>query len=509
VRLRFYFEKMSRQLCNEGRRGIQMMTYVGLMATGSMVQSVNAATIFVAPKGADNAAGTQDAPVATVERAEALAQPGDTVFMRGGTYAFKSATAEAGVTLTKAGTASKRRFYFAYPGEKPVFDFTGLSAAKRIKGVWVKADWLHIRGIEMFGVQQTASMQAHENWCVYVQGGSHNIFESLDLHHNMGPGLFIVDGGANLILNCDSHDNWDAYSYAGTTPAPGENADGFGFHSRNPDDTGTVFRGCRAWWNADDGWDFINAYAPAVVENSWAWLNGYKAGTTTASGNGNGFKMGGFGMPPVVPTTPIPKHTVRNCIGFLNRAAGFYQNHHPVVNYYYNNTSFNNRAANFNLLGYGLSNSDDQASMGVLRNNIAFTGTALSNATSGSGVDAKNNSWNLSVTVSADDFESTDTAGVGGPRKADGSLPDIRFLKIKAGSDLIDKGVDVGLLYAGSAPDLGARESNLPVALRAQRGKLEPIYQGSHMQAYNLVGRREADPVFSGGLTGTPIRLIP
>jgi hypothetical protein len=84
------------------------------------------------------------------------------------------------------------------------------------------------------------------------------------------PGFFIVDGGVNHILNCDLHHNWDTYFYAGTTPAPGENADGFGFHSRNPADTGTVFRGCRSWWNADDGWDFINSYAPALVEDSWA-----------------------------------------------------------------------------------------------------------------------------------------------------------------------------------------------------------------------------------------------
>ena len=49
--------------------------------------------------------------------------------------------------------------------------------------------------------------------------------------------------------------------------------------------------------------------------------------------------------------------------------------------------------------------------------------------------------------------------GVDGPRLADGSLPDLDFLKLSPDSDLIDAGVNVGLPYNGSAPDLGAFES--------------------------------------------------
>ena len=46
-----------------------------------------------------------------------------------------------------------------------------------------------------------------------------------------------------------------------------------------------------------------------------------------------------------------------------------------------------------------------------------------------------------------------------GPRKADGSLPDIDFLRLVAGSHLIDAGVNVGLPFNGSAPDLGYFET--------------------------------------------------
>jgi len=45
-------------------------------------------------------------------------------------------------------------------------------------------------------------------------------------------------------------------------------------------------------------------------------------------------------------------------------------------------------------------------------------------------------------------------------RKSDGSLPDIDFMHLASGSELIDTGVDLGLSYWGDAPDLGAFESN-------------------------------------------------
>ena len=76
-----------------------------------------------------------------------------------------------------------------------------------------------------------------------------------------------------------------------------------------------------------------------------------------------------------------------------------------------------------------------------------------------SGTIQQNNSWNLtSVTASEADFLSLDPALAKAPRQADGSLPNNNFARLISGSDLIDKGVDVGLPYNGIAPDLGAYE---------------------------------------------------
>jgi hypothetical protein len=75
-----------------------------------------------------------------------------------------------------------------------------------------------------------------------------------------------------------------------------------------------------------------------------------------------------------------------------------------------------------------------------------------------SGAIQQNNSWNLSVTADASDFVSLSEDLAKAPRQADGSLPDNDFAKLVSGSDLIDKGVNVGLPYLGGAPDLGAFE---------------------------------------------------
>src|SRR5262249_15122423 len=160
---------------------------------------------------------------------------------------------------------------------------------------------------------------------------------------------------------------------------------GFGCHPNRAGDTGNVFRGCRAWWNTDDGWDFINAAEACTVEHSWAWYNGYKPDAlnngqpvSLSSGNGNGFKGGGYGLPPADVPAKVPQHALRSNLALFNKAAGFYANHSPNSPIFYNNTGYKN-SVNFNLLGVG-SDGSTEISVGLLRNNLAFAGTATSNA---------------------------------------------------------------------------------------------------------------------------------
>ncbi|HMJ53753.1 MAG TPA: right-handed parallel beta-helix repeat-containing protein [Polyangiaceae bacterium] len=405
---------------------------------------LRAATFYVAPNGSDTNPGTEMQPFATIAQGQTAASAGDTVYIRGGEYIFNSSTAAVGVLFNKSGAQNQRINYWAYPGEKPIFDFFGMNAQARLYGFRVTGSWLHFRGLELRGVQQII-MTVNESWCIRVEGGSNDIFELLDLHHNQGPGLFIQAGSSNQVLNVDSHENYD--------PAmSGGNSDGFGCHSTG---TGNIFSGCRSWWNSDDGFDFINSPGACTVEHSWAFRNGYQPGTTTAAGNGAGFKAGGFGLDTTTFPATIPRHVIRFNVAWGNRSQGFYANHHPGAIEWLNNTAFNN-PRNFDMLA------DVGAAAHFLRNNLAAgTGTALANATAAE-IDQVSNSWSLAVTVSNADFASVTDTSVLSPRQADGSLPNIDYLHLAAGSDLIDKGVSVGFPHVGAAPDLGAFEYGAP-----------------------------------------------
>ncbi len=284
------------------------------------------------------------------------------------------------------------------------------------------------------------------------------------MHHNSGNGIFIGKGtGGHLVLNCDAHDNYDATSSQGQ----GQNADGFGVHYQTSGAT-TIVRGCRSWWNSDDGYDLINQEVPVTVENSWAMGNGFAMYGTfnPAAGNGNGFKMGSS-------ATGV-RHLVQNNVAWKNKASGFYANHSSGGNTWYNNTSFMN-GTQYNMLASPAGDPNTTITLTgamahIMRNNIGYP-NRNSNMTD---VDTMFNSWDLNITPAATDFLSIadpsvsgtgiaiESSGAIGPRAADGSMPAVDFLKLAAASRMIDKGTNVGLPFVGAAPDLGAYEFGAP-----------------------------------------------
>ncbi len=433
-----------------------------VLATALAASSAHAAEYYVAPTGSDSNAGTMAAPWATLQKGVNTAVAGDTVFIRGGTYRITTpATSGAGINFNKSGTSDTNRIkYWAYPGEVPVFDFSGLtiSTSGYTNGFSVSGSWLHFKGLEVANVP----MNMYSNNGISVNNGSNDIFESLNLHHNSGTGLFIGNGmGGHLVLNSDAHDNYDPNSNQGM----GQNADGFGVHYQTAG-ARTIIRGCRAWWNSDDGYDLINHEVSVTVEYSWAMGNGYaNYGTTNPTdGNGNGFKMGSS-------KTGV-RHLVQGNVAWKNKAAGFYANHSSGGNTWYNNTSFSN-GTQYNMLASPPDMPDVMITLTgslvhIMRNNLGMP-NRNSNM---NGVDTMFNSWDTppGITPANADFLSVtdpsvsgtgmsiESSGAIGPRAADGGMPKIDFLKLAAGSKMIDKGTDVGLPFVGSAPDLGAYE---------------------------------------------------
>lgn len=390
---------------------------------------------FVATSGSDGNSGSIDQPFATLSHAHSLAQPGDTIYLRGGTYVLDKV-----LTLTNSGEAGKPITVSSFQGEKVVLDGSGIPTPEEFNGRTIHltdVSYNHFKGIEI--------TNGPDGGLLIDGASSHNVFEQIVAHHNgrasvaEGTGIAIYGTGSdNLFLNCDSYANYDVLG-------GGENADGFAVDAG----AGNVLRGCRAWNNSDDGFDFFNASFESNREGSavraeecWAWENGYDP-NGVPRGDGDGFKLGG--QRPGLGNTS-GGHTVVNCVSWNNLHDGFEGNDASIPITVVNSTAYGNDAQNFhfNVAGH------------ILENNICYQpgkGMALA-----SGTIQIANAWNLDVTVSAADFLSLADTAARGARQADGSLPDTDFLHLAAGSDLIDKGVDVGLPSIGK-PDLGAFEA--------------------------------------------------
>lgn len=420
---------------------------------------LKAAEFFVSPTGSDADPGTLERPFATVQRAQNAVAPGDTVHIRGGTYAIKEnqiARKEriwAYVTyLDKSGTPEHRITYQAYKDERPVFDLSAVKpAGLRIDAFYVPASWVHIKGLEVIGVQVT--LKQHTQSVCFANDGSHNIYELLSMHDGQAIGIYSVRGADNLFLNCDACRNWDYTSEDGK----GGNVDGFGCHPPKGG-TGNIFRGCRSWFNSDDGYDCINAHESVTFENCWAMYNGLNP-KLERLGDGNGFKAGGYGSTPAdrLPS-PIPRHTVRFCLAVGNRANGFYSNHHPGGSDWFNNSAYRN-GANFNMLCRLVDNRTDVDGYGhKMRNNLGYKGRAELVKLDGSKSDAASNWFDLGLKLADKDFVSLDESELVQPRQANGDLPVIGFMHPAAGSVVIDRGADVGFPYHSAKPALGAFE---------------------------------------------------
>lgn len=335
---------------------IGLLSSLGIL-TASFV-SVEARTYYVSPAGTASADGSLSHPFPSLIDAQKLVAPGDSVLFREGTYRPSTESSmglmenkySCAFLLDKNGEEGKPITYMAYPGEKVVFDMSEYKPmGKRVAVFYVQGDWLVFKDFDITGTQVVVFDGSNtQSECFRIAGGNHGLYENLRMHHGMAIGWFLVEGSHNLVLNCDAWCNYDSHN-KDLAGADGGNVDGFGCHGR-PGSVGNKFKGCRAWWNSDDGFDLIDAFEPVVIEDCVAFYNGYKPGTFDKAGDGNGFKAGGYGMRAHKPTPEVsPVHEVRNCVSYRNRASGYHANHHLGAIIWTDNISIGNRI-NFNMV---------------------------------------------------------------------------------------------------------------------------------------------------------------
>lgn len=417
------------------------------------------AIYYVAPSGLDTNPGTSNSPFATIMRAQSAASSGSTVYLRGGSYFLNNSNLTKTNSpwaivnnLTKSGIS-----YLAFPGERPVFDFSGVRPIDlRVTAFLVTASDCVFKGFDVVGVQIVITNTHTQSECFRIVNGNRNRFEQLAMHDGMGNGWYLTDGSSNLVLNCD------AYRNRGLDGGSLGNIDGFGCHPAHTSGTGNVIRGCRSWFNSDDGYDCINAKAVVTFDNCWAFYNGYFTNFQNSTGDGNGFKSGGYGVSGNSYPTPVPRHVTRFCLSVRNRATGFDANHHTGGLDWFDNTAYRN-GVNFDMLcnldAKGYSN-DVPGFDHVMKNNVGyFGGSEVINL--GPSNDVSFNYFTLPVTVTAADFMTLDESLLTAPRQPNGDLPYVAFAQLVSGSDLVNAGTNVGVAFAGAAPDLGIFEYGL------------------------------------------------
>lgn len=389
---------------------------------------------FVAPDGDDANPGTEEAPFATLPRALQVVRRGHVIVLRGGVYHHDQMIR----IQTPSGFFGEMITLMAYPGEVPILDFSGQPRLRDQHGIRLNANFWHVKGI-------TVRYAAHNG---IRMDGSYNILEQVTAYGNHDTGIHLAGGAAyNLVLHSDSFRNFNYDPLR--TPRIGNAADGFG--AKTNVGPGNRFVGCRAWENSDDGFDFWEAQHTILVENSWAFGNGDAAvfgSPPNFEGNGNGFKLGGNGV--------RADHVVRRSMAFDNvgasgNAKGFDFNNNPGAMRLEHNTAFRNgRNFWFPLEPPG-------GPQPVFLNNLSVRPATQHVALSPNAIVA-GNSWQLPVAVTEEVFESTDAALAKGPRRPDGTLPDVPFLRPRPDAPIVDAGVAFGHPFHGRAPDIGAVE---------------------------------------------------
>jgi hypothetical protein len=257
--------------------------------------------VWLATNGNDSNPGTEAMPVLTLLKAYDLMCPMQanvengtecagpaprTICVKSGTYAMNT---RLEFRKTRMGTMNNRLILQGAPGvtlaQRPVFDFATQARLgcgdnpDNIGGLTVNAHFVTVKNLVVRNANDS---------CILVQG-TQGLIENVLTHGCADTGIQISSGGEymgtgtnNTVRNCDSHSNND-------TQCDSENADGFAI--KEGTGTGNVFTGCRAWNNADDGYDFYGWTSPVRLENSWAVD---QSRTTEGSGSdGNGFKLGG------------------------------------------------------------------------------------------------------------------------------------------------------------------------------------------------------------------------
>jgi len=404
--------------------------------------------------------------------------PGDTVYFRGGIYykhisegenswyyPSKLVANHSGYGISVDGTEGNPIYFLAYPDETPILDCSTVVYPVGVgnTGYGIRANavnYLRFTGLHMRNVYNCGANSSNIAW---QTSGTDVIFTECVVYNIHGTAQESSGAYDFYYINCDSYNCIDTlWTY------PGEQGYGFATYNQVTQTGSVTYKGCRAWMCSDHGY---GAGSISYVEYDSCWAFG--CGLLDAGGHG--FK---FGIPSGSWETLEPQRLYKNNISALNRNTGYNTNDggYPAqAMNVYNNIAYKNGWGYVGGCGFiisGTTSSEARELLRVYRNNLCYDNAVYDifevNSPS---YTHSNNTFDAAVTVTDADFEVTpDSATIYNlmvsARQSNGSLPDLNGnLHLIKGSDLINAGVNVGLPYNGSAPDIGAFEYVNPQVL--------------------------------------------
>lgn len=425
------------------------------------------ATYYCATTGDDDTGdGTIGNPWKSWQKLGNSLTAGDTGYIRGGTYTDCSNTQYQCRWYNLVGTLESPINIWAYPGETPIWDFTTMpplpgGGMQNFAIQMNQCDYVHVKGLRITNFLQQNAGTFIIGW--NMVNSQHNLLENITVDHIGGNGFalsYAAYGQAdavvrnseyNTYLNCDAHHCEDPYTYY-------ENANGWNLawdnQTANTWISHTTLRGCRSYFNSDDGFDMYGNDSPDITWiNCWAFYNGYND-EWNHTGNGCGFKLGRT----MSDMSTTHMYTLVNCISAHNTNTGFDQNVDPGSSQVTGIIWFYNCLAYDQYIGFSFYQPGENI-VNVFRNNISYDNSLnLMNYDNRLAIwlaiqDDEYNSWNGAVTVTDADFESVDYTQLENARKSNGDLPDITFAHLAVGSDLLDAGVTSS--YNGDFNDIG------------------------------------------------------
>lgn len=432
------------------------------------------AVFYCDPDGDDATAdGSLEHPFYSLQKAVDLVQPGDTIYMNGGTYKYGQR-----INIATIGERNSGRIALFSRNGRAILDFSEMADTDNNQGIRHVGSYWHFYGFDICGAgdngmlieRNKPSGGSYSDIAANTTQGHDNIVEFCNFYRNRDTGLQLKNLAAdNLIINCDAYYNTDS-----------THGDADGFAVKISHGNGNYFYGCRAWQNSDDGWDqFIKKEGgfpddiTTTLEYCWAFRNGYLENGNQSDGNGNGFKMGSDqGRNNII---------MNRCVAFENLNKSFDQNHntgHMILN----NCSGYASKIDGNKSNYSYRLDEPVASGHEIRltNCVAISDGITNRDKSDYGLCSVTGTIITSdLQTLPSDYLSVDIAEMTGERDAKGNLPAVLFMNIVPGNyKLIDAGSDVtpyegespyseGVIYNGAAPDLGAFETGTPSGIQA------------------------------------------